>query len=92
MCFGVFFFFLLIQVSIVGDFTEDEIEACILDYLGTVRATSFNSEQFIAPITFGPFPSDMHFQQVSPSHTFISTIFGYTIEITSSAECISAMS
>nr|CAD1831278.1 unnamed protein product [Ananas comosus var. bracteatus] len=52
------------EVSIVGDFTEDEIEACILDYLGTVRATSFNSEQYIAPITFRPFPSDMHFQQV----------------------------
>ncbi|KAL3529102.1 hypothetical protein ACH5RR_008424 [Cinchona calisaya] len=27
------------EVSIVGDFSEGEIESCILDYLGTVKAT-----------------------------------------------------
>ncbi|XP_073003346.1 stromal processing peptidase, chloroplastic [Typha latifolia] len=53
------------EVSVVGDFTEDDIESCILDYLGTVRATkNVTSNQIIDPITFRPFPSDLHFQQV----------------------------
>lgn len=53
------------EVSIVGDFTEDDIESCILDYLGTIRATkSATSQQCIDPIMFRPFPSDLHFQQV----------------------------
>ncbi|CAL9047522.1 unnamed protein product [Musa banksii] len=53
------------EVSIVGDFTEEDIEACILDYLGTVStAKSPNIEQSFEPIMFRPFPSDIHFQQV----------------------------
>ncbi|RZC65954.1 hypothetical protein C5167_009648 [Papaver somniferum] len=53
------------EVSIVGDFTEDDIESCILDYLGTVGVTrgegvvdGFN------PIMFRRSPSDLMFQQV----------------------------
>ncbi|XP_074316103.1 stromal processing peptidase, chloroplastic isoform X2 [Silene latifolia] len=52
------------EVSIVGDFSEEEIESCILDYLGTVStARDFDKELIIDPITFRP-PSDMQFQQV----------------------------
>ncbi|GMY29028.1 stromal processing peptidase, chloroplastic [Fagus crenata] len=53
------------EVSIVGDFSEEEIESCILDYLGTVTATS-NSEGAceFSPILFPPSPSDLQFQQV----------------------------
>ncbi|KAK9704831.1 hypothetical protein RND81_07G013900 [Saponaria officinalis] len=52
------------EVSIVGDFSEEEIESCILDYLGTVRATrDCEKELVIDPITFRP-PSDMQFQQI----------------------------
>ncbi|KAI3969551.1 hypothetical protein MKX01_020112 [Papaver californicum] len=53
------------EVSIVGDFTVDDIESCVLDYLGTVGATrregvvdGFN------PIMFRRSPSDLMFQQV----------------------------
>ncbi|CAD6338980.1 unnamed protein product [Miscanthus lutarioriparius] len=53
------------EVSIVGDFTEEEVESCVLDYLGTVRAASSpNTEERIEKISFRPFPSDVHFQQV----------------------------
>ncbi|XP_022681972.1 stromal processing peptidase, chloroplastic [Setaria italica] len=53
------------EVSIVGDFTEEEVESCVLDYLGTVRAASSpNTEERIEKISFRPFPSDLHFQQV----------------------------
>ncbi|CAN6220735.1 unnamed protein product [Urochloa humidicola] len=53
------------EVSIVGDFTEEEVESCVLDYLGTVRASnSPNTEEHIEKISFRPFPSDLHFQQV----------------------------
>lgn len=53
------------EVSIVGDFTEDDIESCILDYLGTVKAIgSSETEQCFDPIVFRPSPSDLHFQQV----------------------------
>ncbi|KAG2612975.1 stromal processing peptidase, chloroplastic isoform X2 [Panicum virgatum] len=53
------------EVSIVGDFTEEEVESCVLDYLGTVRAASSpNTEEHIEKISFRPFPSDLHFQQV----------------------------
>ncbi|OQU76735.1 hypothetical protein SORBI_3010G197000 [Sorghum bicolor] len=53
------------EVSIVGDFTEEEVESCVLDYLGTVRAASSPStEERIEKISFRPFPSDVHFQQV----------------------------
>lgn len=59
------YFCLLLQVSIVGDFTEEEVESCVLDYLGTVRAASSpNTEERIEKISFRPFPSDLHFQQV----------------------------
>ncbi|KAF6159744.1 hypothetical protein GIB67_030002 [Kingdonia uniflora] len=53
------------EVDIVGDFTEDEIESCILDYLGTVRATKNALEvNKVDPIIFRPSPSDLQFQQV----------------------------
>ncbi|RLM55629.1 hypothetical protein C2845_PM10G16570 [Panicum miliaceum] len=53
------------EVSIVGDFTEEEVESCVLDYLGTVRAASSpNTEERIEKISFRLFPSDLHFQQV----------------------------
>lgn len=53
------------EVSIVGDFSEEEIESSILDYLGTVRATR-NSERAheSSPILFRPSPSDLQSQQV----------------------------
>lgn len=52
------------EVSVVGDFSEEEIESCILDYLGTVRATrEIEKHNSISPITFRP-PSSMQFQQV----------------------------
>ncbi|KAF0931421.1 hypothetical protein E2562_004549 [Oryza meyeriana var. granulata] len=53
------------EVSIVGDFTEEEVESCVLDYLGTVSAAkSSKTEEHIEKISFRPFPSDLHFQQV----------------------------
>ena len=32
------------QVSIVGDFTDEEVEDCIIDYLGTISPTKANIE------------------------------------------------
>lgn len=56
-------------MSIVGDFTEEEIESCILDYLGTITASgSAEQLQRIDPIFFGPSPSDLQFQQVRTSY------------------------
>ncbi|XP_065861526.1 stromal processing peptidase, chloroplastic isoform X2 [Euphorbia lathyris] len=53
------------EVSIVGDFSEQEIESCIIDYLGTVRATGDSKrEQRFIPVLFRPSPSDLQFQQV----------------------------
>lgn len=53
------------EVSIVGDFSEEEIESCILDYLGTVTAQqSFDTMSSFEPIMFRPSPSDLHFQQI----------------------------
>ncbi|WCJ27530.1 Stromal processing peptidase chloroplastic [Euphorbia peplus] len=53
------------EVSIVGDFSEQEIESCIIDYLGTVRATSDSKRaQEFVPVMFRPSPSDLRFQQV----------------------------
>ncbi|GJN38868.1 hypothetical protein PR202_gb27946 [Eleusine coracana subsp. coracana] len=53
------------EVSIVGDFTEEEVESCVLDYLGTVKGTSSpTKEEHIEKISFRPFPSDLHSQQV----------------------------
>ncbi|XP_038711461.1 stromal processing peptidase, chloroplastic-like isoform X1 [Tripterygium wilfordii] len=53
------------EVSIVGDFSEEEIESCILDYLGTVRATKESQRELeFSPIMFRPTSSDVHSQQV----------------------------
>ncbi|XP_059640139.1 stromal processing peptidase, chloroplastic [Cornus florida] len=53
------------EVSIVGDFSEEEIESCILDYLGTVKATTgVERPQGFSQIMFRPSPSDLQFQQV----------------------------
>ncbi|KAB1203490.1 putative zinc protease PqqL [Morella rubra] len=52
------------EVSIVGDFSEEEIESCILDYLGTVTATRYSErEHEFNPILFRP-SSDLQSQQV----------------------------
>ncbi|GAA0138514.1 metalloprotease [Lithospermum erythrorhizon] len=53
------------EVSIVGDFSEEDIESCILDYLGTVRATrdSDRSQKF-DPIIFQPSISELQHQHV----------------------------
>lgn len=55
---------MIYQVSIVGDFTEDEIESCILDYLGTVRTTRSDGVLEFDPVMFRTSPSDLQFQQV----------------------------
>ncbi|KAL6996046.1 hypothetical protein U1Q18_006181 [Sarracenia purpurea var. burkii] len=53
------------EVNIVGDFSEEDIESCILDYLGTVRATrDFEIAHGFSPVIFRPFPSDLQFQRV----------------------------
>ena len=53
------------QVSVVGDFSEEDIKSSILDYLGTVRATRDSQiEQQPSPIMFRSYPSDLQFQQV----------------------------
>lgn len=63
------------QVSIVGDFSEEEIESCIVDYLGTVSATKdserLRQEEF-TPVVFRPSPSDLQFQQVSNGYVAVS--------------------
>ncbi|KAJ0451311.1 putative processing peptidase [Helianthus annuus] len=53
------------EVSIVGDFSEEDIESCVMDYLGTVRA-SRGADMALSydPIIFRPSPHDLHFQQV----------------------------
>ncbi|MCI08552.1 insulinase (peptidase family M16), partial [Trifolium medium] len=52
------------EVSIVGDFTEEDIESCILDYLGTAQATrNFKSEQGFVPPSFRSSPSGLQFQE-----------------------------
>lgn len=53
------------QISIVGDFSEEEIESCILDYLGTVGATRDTKHVHKdGPIVFRPSCSELQFQQV----------------------------
>ncbi|XP_022965460.1 stromal processing peptidase, chloroplastic-like isoform X2 [Cucurbita maxima] len=53
------------EVSVVGDFSEEEIESCILDYLGTVTAkTPCELAPASVPIVFRPSPSELQFQQV----------------------------
>lgn len=60
-------FVFFVQVSIVGDFSQEEIESCILDYLGTVRASRDSErEPEFSPILFRTSPSDLQFQQVRP--------------------------
>ncbi|KAI4339987.1 hypothetical protein MLD38_024869 [Melastoma candidum] len=53
------------EVSIVGDFTEEEIESCILDYLGTARSTRCSGRLFPSePVVFRPGPSGLQSQEV----------------------------
>ncbi|KAL1833643.1 hypothetical protein ACET3Z_003294 [Daucus carota] len=53
------------EVSIVGDFSEEDIESCILDYLGTISATTGSEKaQRYHPIIFHQCPPSLHFQQV----------------------------
>eukprot|EP00268_Persea_americana_P007317 TRINITY_DN1270_c2_g1_i2.p1 TRINITY_DN1270_c2_g1~~TRINITY_DN1270_c2_g1_i2.p1 ORF type:complete len:1245 (-),score=273.98 TRINITY_DN1270_c2_g1_i2:1667-5401(-) len=52
------------EVSIVGDFTDDEIESCILDYLGTVRTTRSAAVLEFDPVMFRTSTPDLQFQQV----------------------------
>lgn len=54
------FLLYVLQVSIVGDFTEDEVESCILDYLGTAQATrNYTKEQEFYPPSFRLSPSNL---------------------------------
>ena len=60
-------------MSIVGDFSEEEVQSCIIDYLGTVRATrDSDQEQEFNPVMFRPSPSDLQFQQVRIKTSFIT--------------------
>ncbi|CAL9028320.1 unnamed protein product [Prunus brigantina] len=53
------------EVSIVGDFSEEDVESCVLDYLGTVRSTgNYETENKYNPVVFRPSPSDLQSQQV----------------------------
>ncbi|KAL3617633.1 hypothetical protein CASFOL_037954 [Castilleja foliolosa] len=53
------------EVSIVGDFSEEEIESCILDYLGTVKERKGSERlQQYSPIVFRPYTADLQHQQV----------------------------
>ncbi|VVB07635.1 unnamed protein product [Arabis nemorensis] len=53
------------EVSIVGDFSEDEIERCILDYLGTVKASHDSAKlPGSEPIVFRQATDGLQFQQV----------------------------
>ncbi|KAI8567819.1 hypothetical protein RHMOL_Rhmol02G0151200 [Rhododendron molle] len=53
------------EVSVVGDFSEEDIETCILDYLGTVSATGdLKMTNEYSPTTYRPYPHDLQFQQV----------------------------
>ncbi|KAL0397213.1 UNVERIFIED_CONTAM: Stromal processing peptidase, chloroplastic [Sesamum calycinum] len=53
------------EVSIVGDFSEEDIESCILEYLGTVRERrGSETAQKYSPIIFRPYTADLQHQQV----------------------------
>ncbi|XP_010494175.1 PREDICTED: stromal processing peptidase, chloroplastic-like [Camelina sativa] len=53
------------EVSIVGDFSEEEIERCILDYLGTVKASHDSAKlPGSEPIVFRQPTTGLQFQQV----------------------------
>lgn len=51
----------------MGDFSEDDIDACVMDYLGTIKAKR-GAEKALeyTPVVFRPSPNDLHFQQVRP--------------------------
>lgn len=52
-------------MSIVGDFTEEDIESCILEYLGTVgERRGSEGPQKYSPIVFRPYTADLQHQQV----------------------------
>ncbi|KAL0429662.1 UNVERIFIED_CONTAM: Stromal processing peptidase, chloroplastic [Sesamum radiatum] len=53
------------EVSIVGDFSEEDIESCVLEYLGTVRERRGSERaQKYSPIIFRPYTADLQHQQV----------------------------
>eukprot|EP01018_Ginkgo_biloba_P028527 Gb_13236 [translate_table: standard] len=55
------------EVSIVGDFTQEDIEACVLDYLGTITPTKVCCRESTIselPIRFQDYFTDLHNQQV----------------------------
>ncbi|CAF1729317.1 hypothetical protein Bca4012_042833 [Brassica carinata] len=53
------------EVSIVGDFSEEEIERCVLDYLGTVKASHDSAKPLGSePIVFRQPTDGLQFQQV----------------------------
>ncbi|XP_024013129.1 stromal processing peptidase, chloroplastic isoform X2 [Eutrema salsugineum] len=53
------------EISIVGDFSEEEIERCILDYLGTVKASHDSAKlPGSEPIVFRQPTAGLQFQQV----------------------------
>ncbi|KAJ8536100.1 hypothetical protein K7X08_034501 [Anisodus acutangulus] len=53
------------EVSMVGDFSEEDIESCILDYLGTVKPTKgFEKAQQYSSILFSAAPFSLQHQQV----------------------------
>ncbi|GJS89789.1 stromal processing peptidase chloroplastic [Tanacetum coccineum] len=88
------------EVSIVGDFSEEDIESCVMDYLGTVRPTS-GAERALSytPILFRPSPNNLNFQQVFLKDTderacaYIAgpapNRWGYTVDGTDLLESIS---
>lgn len=70
----------ILQVSIVGDFSEQEIESCIIDYLGTIRATrDSDREQGFSPVLFRPSPSDLQSQQVRIKANFTLNLQLFTV-------------
>ncbi|EPS66722.1 hypothetical protein M569_08054, partial [Genlisea aurea] len=54
------------EVSIVGDFSKEDIESCVLEYLGTVTEKYFsdNDPRSYSPITFRPYTVDLQHQEV----------------------------
>lgn len=61
----------------VGDFTEQEVEDCILDYLGTVTASKTHVESELAerPITIMPPSSaELRHQKVFFARIFIFSL------------------
>ncbi|KAL6494424.1 hypothetical protein OROGR_031224 [Orobanche gracilis] len=53
------------EISIVGDFSEEDIESCILEYLGTIREIRGSERlQEYNPIIFRPYTADLQHQQV----------------------------